>query len=134
MRTRMRTRAGKFSWQKAEFTLLNFPLTAAEQILPRKFQDPAQEVWVAITMIKEVVRMAMPHLEKSGFCCTGAWRALRTASEKVIRTGAIIMLSLEVLWSVRQGIDSLRVRFEYLLFDCDGELHSPKDGIGARWL
>ncbi|KAL3931844.1 MAG: hypothetical protein SGPRY_000954 [Prymnesium sp.] len=111
-----------------EFTVLNFPLKAANQILPRKFQDPAQEVWVAITMMKEVVRMPRPLLEKSGFCCTGASRALRTASEKVIRTVAIIMPSLEVLWSVRQGMDGLRVRFEHVLFDCDGELHPPKDG------
>ena len=61
----------------------------------------------------------------SDFSCAGASRGLKTGSESSIRVVATIMPSVEVCWN--RSSRSLKIEFQYVLFDEMGDLHPPKD-------
>ena len=64
---------------------------------------------------------------QSEYVCAGSSRALRTASEKVIRVVATPMPELIISWVDVKATDRLYINFQYVLFDEAGEMHPPKD-------
>ena len=60
--------------------------------------------------------------------CAGLTRLLQTASERVARVVATLKPPCEISWvQLTDGRNRLYVNMEYCLFDCDGEMHPPKD-------
>ena len=67
-------------------------------------------------------------LVPSGSYLQGMSRALMSASEKSALVIATIMPTLEATWQTKpKGGSFLTIGFMYILFDADGEMHSPKD-------
>jgi hypothetical protein len=64
---------------------------------------------------------------QSTYACAGSSRALRTASENVIRVVATPMPEVEISWVNVDKTDRLYVNFQYVLWDEHGEMHPPKD-------
>ena len=126
---RLAQRSGNFIYQTVAFSSDNFPLEAADQLLPPGMvtrNDVRAKTWKATTMA-EVREVFSPLLSaQSMYICAGLSRALRTASEKVVRVIATPMPSVEISWVDVDGIDKLYVNFQYVLWDEHGELNPPK--------
>jgi hypothetical protein len=129
MAVRLRPREGLLVYQTAAFHCDNFPVGAAEQLLPAELLTltlPKVKTWTAATMA-HVLQMVAPILEASDCHCVGTSRALQTASERVIRVIATIMPLVEISWAEKQGSDRLYVNFQFVLASEHGQLYPPKD-------
>ena len=127
---RLAQRVGGFIFQTVAFSLDNFSVDAATQLLPVRLvtcNNATVKTWTADTMdtVSEVFSSLL--LMQSEYVCAGSSRALRTASEKVIRVVATPMPELIISWVDVKATDRLYINFQYVLFDEAGEMHPPKD-------
>ena len=127
---RLAQRRGGLISQTVAFSLDNFPVEAADQLLPPSMvtrDDARAKTWTATTQAEVTEMMNGLLSQQSEFCCAGASRALRTTSEKVVRVLATPMPEAEISWVDVKGVDKLYINFQYVLWDEDGELHPPKE-------
>ena len=127
---RLQQRVGNFIYQSIAFSSDNFPKAAADQILPPWLvtcDNSVVKTWKATTVAGVTAIFAPLLSQQSAYVCAGSSRALRTASEKVIRVVATPMPEVEVSWVEVSGMDRLYVNCQYVLWDEAGELHAPKD-------
>ena len=121
--TRMRTRIGKYIWQTGTGSVDNFPLKAAEQVLPdRLVTSPpgsSTKTWEAATM-QDVVEMTSSLIAESDFYSAGCTRGLMTDSERVIRVVATLIPTVKITHVERSGMEMLRFTFQYVLADEHG--------------
>ena len=108
---RLRNRMGSYITQSVAFSLDNFPLDAAKEILPEAHMlDPYQNgthTWRFESMecVASWMRNQFPRSRVTG---AGASRALRSRSEQVIRVLATMMAGLEISHVVLQtGVERL---------------------------
>jgi len=129
MLSRMCAREGLNVYQTMDFTLPNFPLSAARKIFsPTMMQmEKGTAVWRWMTF-PAVATMFGPLFQECDFVCAGPTRALRTESEPVIRVLATLLPGVQISHTGRGEIDRLHVTAMYVLADEEGEIHPPKDG------
>jgi hypothetical protein len=128
---RLAQRVGEFIFQTVAFSLDNFTVDAATQLLPAWLvtcDNATVKTWVADTSDKVTEVFSPLLLMQSEYACGGSSRALRTASDKVIRVVATPMPDLVISWADVKETDRLYINFQYVLFDEAGELHPPKNG------
>ncbi|KAL1530231.1 hypothetical protein AB1Y20_001146 [Prymnesium parvum] len=109
MLSRMCAREGMNVYQTMDFTLPNFPLSAARRILSAATQmEKGTATWKWMTF-PAVAAMFGPLFQECDFICAGSTRALRTDSEPVIRVLATLLPGVQISHTGRGEIDRLHV-------------------------
>ena len=131
MTSKMVNRLGTFVYQSAAYNLPCISRHSAMQMFPKSMLQEgggdAQLTWRAET-IAQLRVMLGTMLTDWDSRCAGLTRLLQTASERVARVVATLKPPCEISWvQLTDGRNRLYVNMEYCLFDCDGEMHPPKD-------
>ena len=131
MTSKMVNRLGTFVYQSAAYNLPCISRHSAMQMFPKSMLQEgggdAQLTWRAET-IAHLRVMLGTMLTDWDSRCAGLTRLLQTASERVARVVATLKPPCEISWvQLTDGRNRLYVNMEYCLFDCDGEMHPPKD-------
>jgi hypothetical protein len=121
----MCSRVGNNICQTASYTLPRLDRRMMEELLGTPTLVEGSTATWAPASVPGVALLAEPLLAAaSGFFCAGSSRALKTASESVIRVVATLIPTVEISCSGGRG----KFEFQYVLSDDMGELHPPKDG------
>ena len=136
--SRLVHRLGTSVYQSVNFTIPLFARDAAIQLFGTTGLTMTTEHrvnWKLTTMAECAVVMEKLTLHYQAHSLLGAGahfqglsRALLSESEITSLVIATIMPTLEATWeSLAKGGCRLKIGFMYVLMDCDGELHAPKD-------
>ena len=124
----------KTIYQTCQLIQRNIPKAIAESWLPPSLivAEELQRIKWETTSVADVLLMAEPLLQASPSDCAGLTKTFRTASERVIRLVACIRPGLDAEWvripRVQPPTGHLKMTYQYVLLDADGELFPPKDG------
>lgn len=127
MASRTRSREGSMVYQTTSFSVPAISRQAASHLFPQSLlheETSTRATWMA-TSVPEVLELAGPLMEKSGYACVGVTRALKTNSERWSRVVAHIIPQVQVTHSSMRN--QLMIDFQYVLLDESGEMHPPKD-------
>lgn len=129
MAKKLTSRNGQNVYQTAEYRIDNFPRQAAEQAFSAESQTKSsrKSATLCLPTFQSLNNTIAPLLLKSRYNCAGLTRALRTASEPVIRVIATMLPGAEFKWAQQEGTDRLYCKFMYALVDETGVIHPPKD-------
>ena len=127
----MKNRMGKVVYQAAAFSMESFPLELARQTFAmatvKQSTPQGTTTWTVDSMAQTQLVFGSIFEDYHDYC-SGASKALQTASQPVIRVLATIIPGAEISHVVHaRGVERLYMNFQYVLSDEDGELHLPKD-------
>ena len=131
--SRMTARRGTSLYQNVAFDLPNFPPSLAREIFPPERLITESETTLTWRWEEgdfASMETTITHLFNcmSANTSAGMSHALKTESEKFVRSIATMMPPLEISWvHLRRGVDRLYVNYFYVLWDQWGALHPPKD-------